>query len=939
MAFESPLARAIRLAGQFLGGGLEQYTGIRAQEAQRQADLDREQARFDYQIFLQEKNNLVNQLQSALSEGFLDPEKARALELELSQVQAAQTMNDLNAARVAEREVVSTTAGTPLQIMPEGTRRLGVPSISVRTTEPTTAGALAAEATRGARRAQVAYERELVQEERDFILQRDELQNLYQIKRDEGNQAFERRLQELAQQNNIDIETLRNEFQTARDQNLFEQELTYGEQATLNKQLSDAISGYGEKGDDLNRNLLERFANDETLPAYMRNSARAALQADVSAQNAAYMGDLRVQIEEGKQAELNTDLLEQALQLGELDITIAGQTIAMNGLEIQGQELVNARTAFENEALQFETGADYVSRAVTLGMPERIQTLIDVKNSGDVNDPLWSYVENASLAELNEALDTAIQAKDLAGRERSVALAEAQRAGAAAFAGQLVDVAGLVESMASAYSPEELDGLTQNGGSLARLIAAGAIDQNDVDAMKRKSSLYRVVEMDEVNGPRMAVLQDRLNQWADPTKFPNVDDPESLRVAQDGLRTTLNNMVELGYMELSEVEGLVEVYTNAWRNADDATELALAEARAQLNVLNSQEALNRARAVDAAEGEPLVDTAWINANRELIETTIGLINDKARLSGCLDDAGAVLNVESCANFQLQLDEQFNNLIAMTNQMGFTTLAPGQDPSGMMIREIDRLLNRGDSLSNLEVSVLESYIEAFGGEDEIMRLLGFDDVTLDEAPPPAPAPVAPQGTQGGGGGVGGAFRAAGEAVGAAAERAGEAVTGAVEETADVLGTGASNIAEGASEAFGPVVGAIGAGAQAFGEAGAGFLEQLGERARYESPTEPGVPAIPFNLREVATPISAEQVETELRDKNLTVETLQSDVNTLLALREEIVGSPSAFGTRTPSASQNARIASLMLRYGIPGYEPQRWNQFIQVLLNRYGNVLQ
>lgn len=332
--------------------------------------------------------------------------------------------------------------------------------------------------------------------------------------------------------------------------------------------------------------------------------------------------ELREIIASEGSTELAKQTAQAQLSLLNTNITIAGQQIDMNKLLMSAQETVNARAEFDLNHAQTTSAHTFVENAVTLGRSQYLKDLLEETNNPGSHPELAHLVGQVSPRALQAAIATAEKVESDTERSRQLAIAEIERQFQATNLGTIADrMAFIGEVGLSGLSPEDILGDV----TLQTMVHQGKISQGDLRAMANQAHVRQVMESEAVNAPAITRATDRLlNEYS--TKAPKTEGEYA--AAEQGLRATLNELVRLGALESGEVEGLVGLYTAAWRNGNRALDLEFANTEAQTALLRAQAGDYAARTAgtgayaDKSEtGIPLADPQLINSVRQIYETT------------------------------------------------------------------------------------------------------------------------------------------------------------------------------------------------------------------------------------------------------------------------------------------------------------------------------
>lgn len=646
-----------------------------------------------------------------------------------------------------------------------------------------------------------SFQRLLNKDQQDANITLAEMQMAHDVRMQQGEQAFQAHLASLAREHDVNLVDLQAGYEEARDARLFEQELAAGERTAAWDQARAASEAYS-KGDPWGEGVLRDMAANSRMPSSIREFARTALEGDVTAQRDAYVAQLEEAAAKSRAAASNAEdrteaeqrILEaQAVEaealaeIAGINITVAGQDVILNNLRITGAQLAEQRERFEQRAYQIDSVTEYVKEAIELGLPSRLEELRQAVQNQDTSSPLWHLAQNASVAELDQAIEVAQRTRQLSNREMEFANEQIDQAIDDMYVNGAIQTTELMNSLAEAYDPDTLETLGETNPKIKALMEQGLLSQADLDAAAGRARTYEALRKNEVNGPRIEMLTSTLNQYGDPARFPTTE--EEWNRSSTGLRNTLNELVKLGYMDEGEVDGLVALYQAGWRTGADSHEMDMALAQANLNVLRSQSALNAARAAgEGATGG--LDTEYVAAYRQVLTASIDGIMEEARSQGCLTEDGQFINEGDCAQYPARVRLETNKLIDLGNavqgqQNPFSSDSPQvSTPDGFehmpMLGEIARLQTRinANAATDEERAAYEMYMEqaidVYGSEEGVARALGFDVPT----PEPEPAPDSGATRQG-------PPRTLGGDVG----RVGQAVSGA----ANAVATGAQDAA--------------------------------------------------------------------------------------------------------------------------------------------------
>lgn len=318
--------------------------------------------------------------------------------------------------------------------------------------------------------------------------------------------------------------------------------------------------------------------------------------------------------------QLAKDRAQAELDLLNENITIAGQQVDMNRLLMDSQETVNARAEFDLNHLQTTSAHEFVENAVVLGRPEYLRDLLAEATNPGSHPELAHLASQVSPKALQSAIAAAEQVDSDAQRSRDLALAEIERQFRATDLGTTADRMTFIGEVGlSGLSPDDILGDV----TLQTMVRQGKITQGDLRAMANQARLRQVLEAQQVNAPAITRATDRLmNEYS--TKMPKTEG--EYMAAEAGLRSTLEELVSLKAMNQDDVEGLVALYTAAWRNGNKAIDLEFANSAASTALLRAQANDYAAKAAGTgpyatvnSDGIPLPDAATMNAYVNIME--------------------------------------------------------------------------------------------------------------------------------------------------------------------------------------------------------------------------------------------------------------------------------------------------------------------------------
>lgn len=339
-------------------------------------------------------------------------------------------------------------------------------------------------------------------------------------------------------------------------------------------------------------------AGDQYSPEILQS---ALAQRDVRAREAE-LARLQAIINDSARSGVEVDEARERVSLLQEQVKLAGQTYRVNESLLTGEEQRQAIEAFNFSVSKTTSARDFIQGAIDLGLPEQLIRLREEvaaqKLGGSVHDDLAHMTAGLDMRSINSAIDLAEQSRTAGNRQHEYAIAEIDskvrdlKLGDIAGRMQLIGVVGQ-----SGMSEEDI----RNDEGIQAMLEAGTITQGDVNAMVGRSALRTVLESETVNGPKIVRALDRLDTEYT-QKRPST--PEEYAIAEQGLRSTLAEMVKLGALGEGDVEGLVALYTRAWTNDNDAFAADLALNRAQTAAYNAQSREASARATQLTQPKP-----------------------------------------------------------------------------------------------------------------------------------------------------------------------------------------------------------------------------------------------------------------------------------------------------------------------------------------------
>lgn len=661
MAFQNqrnifgPLAEGLRGAAQAVGAFFaqkaerewQQGVDAIAQARNKLAEIEAAEADPDFApddnqvVFLNRRKAALEAISGA------SPREAAVLWAQLREADAAMgggfsTRNVIQAGTPATPQrggrggVGRPAAPGEVQARPE--RESGTPSEVSTVTQAVPFGQMFSELQREAALRERGYQESLLQSERDFILTRDENGQQHEVRLAELRTLADLRLQAAQHESDLERDRLNNEAaseltrlahelgmsekaveaayqqaQTRLEQGLLAEREVAAREGALD---STALSSLTDRANDRlavmrdvtadpsvrqqafeeYKQLIEQNPEWARRFAFTEGAGVAALEARDSLARQARMTELDNIVKSGEATDLEIEKAREELGLLRTQVRIAGQTVQMNELVMDGQRLKNETDEFNLETSRWKQGVtvsmtsqDYIQRAMELGNSAAIQALIDEYNNPGTNPHLRPLLEGVTLRELNNALGKAVEVENIEGRKRAYAEAEIDQAFRDLERGDLQGQLDLVERVSMLYTPEEIE----NDATLQQMVREGKITQSQFNAMQTRSSFRALLEQETVNGPKISRANDRLVQYASKRV-----EGEDIAVAEAGLRSTLEELVELGAMNPEDVEGIVALYKQGWSDAGTVFDQDEAYMAAQTALLGAQ--TNKYRADSAA---------------------------------------------------------------------------------------------------------------------------------------------------------------------------------------------------------------------------------------------------------------------------------------------------------------------------------------------------
>lgn len=554
-----------------------------------------------------------------------------------------------------------------------------------------------------------------------------DLEQAHQLQVQGKQAAYDAMLEDLASSNRVDEMHVRAAIQQARDERLFEQQLEF---TNLESALTEA-------------ERLKGIASDTSLPRETREAAASALNDVSQSLPRSYQGIygsqatqnlLAVEDEEARRGRQATvDKLEEEAELTHAqaealrsEVVVDGARVRLYNAQADGEQILNERRQFENEAGRITAAHEYVERAINSGMPGYLQELQEEAQNPGTHPHLTQLAQQiGDPSELDAAIEQAHGMESIRSREQDVVRQQLTQQ-------EFTSRAETVNAIGGAFDVEDIERMHENG-AFASYIEQGVLSEADVAAMKGAASHRQVIEQNERDGPRLEMLNDRLWRYAD--MLPRTD--EERTAVANGVNSVTGRLQRMGYMSQDEANALRSAFERQWTENVRSTDLQNELTRLQMQQARHSMAMDTRRA-EAAEAEAAaagegggLDPSALNAYRGVLQAREDNIWRRAEQDGCvggseneriMSDGMGRDSGQPCSNYLAEL-----NVVGkeMTN-LGTDTGAVPEGVAEQFGSDLDLIEYLGSIPATQRTTVQDQLysaaVERQGGEEAVMQKL-------------------------------------------------------------------------------------------------------------------------------------------------------------------------------------------------------------------------
>ena len=524
-----------------------------------------------------------------------------------------------------------------------------------------------------------------------------DMQRAHELTMQGNDKAAREELARLDAKLNLEAGATANAYQMARDERLFQQQMTFDQVAAERDRLDkekERIQTYIETGQS--PEFITKYIDSLMFSSGLSADGKAELEALRGVTNEEvreqFVGQLQLanaeradelarlkQNPEVRQAEL--DKLQQDIRAGEVaielaqkQVLIAGQEIVLNDIATDEQKAGNAYNSYLRERQKVLDGTFDVKEAKNyvkdLMEGGNIAGLEELKLAlGDPDSPFAALVIGVTEEELDNAIEIADELRNLESVNRGYL--EQELAHNTRMLGMAEDRASLdyqsqrlstLAALGTLYGPEEIEQAIADNPTLSTVFSPA-----DIAAAKSNAAVNKTILQDEMNGKKIARSMDRIQKFYSGT-------PADPAAAEASLAAELQGLVELGELDPSQVDGIVSMFKQGWSNTQTAFngEMAMLTLQGELVKANTQDAIasaalryKQATATGSGGGRDFGDYMdAVGVQEDIIKTKLSAVEQDAKIAGCLNEMGALLSEGQCANYGFlinSLQDDLSNL--------------------------------------------------------------------------------------------------------------------------------------------------------------------------------------------------------------------------------------------------------------------------------------
>ena len=524
-----------------------------------------------------------------------------------------------------------------------------------------------------------------------------DMQRAHELTMQGNDKAAREELAKLDAKLNLEAGSTANAYQMARDERLFQQQMTFDQVAAERDRLDkekERIQTYIETGQS--PEFITKYIDSLMSSSGLSADGKAELKALRGVTNEEvreqFVGQLQLanaeradelarlkQNPDVRQAEL--DKLQQdiragevAIQLAEKNVTIAGQEIVLNDIATDEQKAGNAYNNYLRERQKVLDGTFDVKEAKTyvkdLMEGGNVAGLEELKLAlSDPDSPFAPLVIGVTEEELNNAIEIADELRNLESVNRGYL--QQELAHNTKMLGMAEDKASLdyqsqrlntLAALGTLYGPEEIEQAIADDPTLSTVFGSA-----DIAAAKSNAAVNETILRDEMNGKKIVRSMDRIQKFYAGT-------PADPVAAEASLAAELQGLVELGELDPSQVDGIVSMFKQGWSNTQTAFdgEMAMLTLQGELVKANTQDAIASAAlrykqaAASGSGGRDFGDYMdAVGVQEDIIKTKLSAVEQDAKIAGCLNEMGALLSEGQCANYGIMISSLQDDLSSLS----------------------------------------------------------------------------------------------------------------------------------------------------------------------------------------------------------------------------------------------------------------------------------